>query len=507
MTLLPCTSLLFSENIAVAIYGPYIYVFDVILAKVLQATSPTFDGSRETLPISASIRNVAIALASGKLVTIDEQKKLKVWDLRSLHVLSSRELPKKANQVLVTKDGNTILVADKFGDVFSYPMEAPELDRPVATPKQAPNTLEGRKSTKSHPNPSQGNLILGHTSSLTTMSLTLDERFILTADRDEHIRVSHFPRGYDIEQYCLGHTKYISAMKLPDHTPDILISGGGDKSIFFWDYLTGILLNQISIRDIVYPSMKVFSQRRKFQKLEAKAGTGWRARKRKAREERERLEREAREKAKMEGSVSTPNENVSRTSPTAATEFADEIQKDEKQEDGEEGDMMAVDTVQGGMAVSRQRSQLPSLEDVIVISKIETLQFGLEFLLVFTAVGSDVLFYAPYDPATSALLSDNTIYQYTLSAPILDFAVHSSGISAFSTNMTSSSSTDKTAAASTRQNRNRIWVAIDRNFSERQDPETRMSTRQGDGGKTQGNGTGEVSTTRFKKTSFPPEYH
>ncbi|CAG8685554.1 11068_t:CDS:2, partial [Acaulospora colombiana] len=53
-------------------------------AKVLQATSPTFDESRSILPISASVRNVAIALTSGKLVTIDEQKKLKVWDLHSL---------------------------------------------------------------------------------------------------------------------------------------------------------------------------------------------------------------------------------------------------------------------------------------------------------------------------------------------------------------------------------------------------------------------------------------
>jgi tRNA (guanine-N(7)-)-methyltransferase subunit TRM82 len=138
------------------------------------------------------------------------------------------ELPKKANQVLVTKDGNTILVADKFGDVFScvcfilmvlrmsgltdssipsYPVEAPKSGQVEASPKYAPNSLEGRKSTKSHANPSQGTLVLGHTSSLTAMSLTFDERFIVTADRDEHIRVSHFPRGYDIERYCMGHTK------------------------------------------------------------------------------------------------------------------------------------------------------------------------------------------------------------------------------------------------------------------------------------------------------------
>jgi hypothetical protein len=72
---------------------------------------------------------------------------------------------------------------------------------------------------------------------------------------------------------------------------------------------------------------------------------------------------------------------------TATTTRADELKKDEKQEHEEGNDMMAVDTVQGGIGISTQRAQLPSLEDVIVISKIETLQFGLEFLLVFTAVG------------------------------------------------------------------------------------------------------------------------
>lgn len=31
-----------------------------------------------------------------------------------------RELPKKATKVKFTKDGETVLVSDKFGDVFRY---------------------------------------------------------------------------------------------------------------------------------------------------------------------------------------------------------------------------------------------------------------------------------------------------------------------------------------------------------------------------------------------------
>jgi tRNA (guanine-N(7)-)-methyltransferase subunit TRM82 len=51
-------------------------------------------------------------------------------------------------------------------------------------------------------------LILGHASPLTTFLLTSDEKYIVTADRDEHIRVSWYPNGYNIEMYCLGHLKY-----------------------------------------------------------------------------------------------------------------------------------------------------------------------------------------------------------------------------------------------------------------------------------------------------------
>lgn len=84
-------------------------------------------------------------------------------------------------------------------------MEAPEI--PEQPPKVNPQNQEGRKSLSSHENASLGTLILGHASSLVSMRLTLDEKYILTSDRDEHIRISRYPRGYDIEQYCLGHTK------------------------------------------------------------------------------------------------------------------------------------------------------------------------------------------------------------------------------------------------------------------------------------------------------------
>ena len=51
-------------------------------------------------------------------------------------------------------------------------------------------------------------LLLGHVSLLTTLLLSKDDKYVITADRDEHIRVSWYPEAYTIEGYCLGHRKY-----------------------------------------------------------------------------------------------------------------------------------------------------------------------------------------------------------------------------------------------------------------------------------------------------------
>lgn len=42
---------------------------------------------------------------------------------------------------------------------------------------------------------------------VTDMVLSEDDKFVVTSDRDEHIRVSRYPNGYNIECFCLGHTE------------------------------------------------------------------------------------------------------------------------------------------------------------------------------------------------------------------------------------------------------------------------------------------------------------
>ncbi|KAF8317785.1 uncharacterized protein EI90DRAFT_2942980, partial [Cantharellus anzutake] len=102
-----------------------------------------------------------------------------------------------------------------------------------------------------------GELLLGHVSSITGLLLTHDENHIITCDRDEHIRISRYPEGWDIERFCQGHTKYVSAIHITGADTSTLVSGGGDDSLYVWDYITGKLKFKIPILETVQPHVIV----------------------------------------------------------------------------------------------------------------------------------------------------------------------------------------------------------------------------------------------------------
>lgn len=90
---------------------------------------------------------------------------------------------------------------------YSYPLEYVPKSATESEDASMETESKPRNQIISHENPSGGNLVLGHTSLLTSFLLTEDEQYIVSADRDEHIRVSWYPQGYVIERYCLGHKK------------------------------------------------------------------------------------------------------------------------------------------------------------------------------------------------------------------------------------------------------------------------------------------------------------
>ncbi len=200
-----------------------------------------------------------------------------------------RVMPKRPCAVVLTPDESTLLCADKFGDVYSLPLmgqthepilcsadnkqglengpnEAPPKDFVPSASSLTVHTKGNRealrqqqkiKNPKAEKKPLNFDhqLLLGHVSLLTDVacvsisSSNKMRNYILSSDRDEHIRVSRgIPQAHIIEGYCLGHTEFISKLCIPPAHPHLLISGGGDESLFLWDWHSGKIRQKLDLR-------------------------------------------------------------------------------------------------------------------------------------------------------------------------------------------------------------------------------------------------------------------
>ncbi|KAF1969035.1 guanine-N(7)--methyltransferase subunit TRM82 [Bimuria novae-zelandiae CBS 107.79] len=201
-----------------------------------------------------------------------------------LEQLSQRCMPKRPSSVALTPDGTTILVADKFGDVYSLPLLPSPVSEVAATPepkeeqkKFAPSasvlTVHSGRNRKAleeqlkqaEKGPKQGkeapkfkhDLILGHVSMLTDVACTTvgSRSYILTADRDEHIRLSRgIPQAHVIEGFCQGHEEFVSRLCFTN--AGHLVSGGGDPDLYLWDWLNYRLLEKISLQQPILERYK-----------------------------------------------------------------------------------------------------------------------------------------------------------------------------------------------------------------------------------------------------------
>jgi len=211
------------------------------------------------------------------LVSTGEDKLLKTWRLPDLKLLHSRQLIKRATSIAVSPDGKNIVIADKFGDVYDLPFDAPsqtvfQSDPDQEAPKAATNaptqgkdgkaTVEGDESKTV---PKALAPIAGHVSVLTSLTIipSGSSGLLVTADRDEHIRISRYPQGWSIVSYLLGHRKFVGALLWlpspsdPDPGHGRLLSGGGDDSLFVWDHLRGLATQKIDISGLAN-GMKVW---------------------------------------------------------------------------------------------------------------------------------------------------------------------------------------------------------------------------------------------------------
>ncbi|POS87637.1 hypothetical protein EPUL_000264 [Erysiphe pulchra] len=241
--------------------------------------------------ISSSIDSPNISLLTitkdGKHVVIvtREDKSIRVLEIigkgqsRELIQLSQRLMPKRPCALALTDDSLKIISADKFGDVYSLPLLEPSQDgfseslvqntvpklsnfTPVANEltvhsKRNKKALESQRKQKYQCSQKSQisfscELLLGHVSMLTDVKLAKVDghSYVITSDRDEHIRISRgIPQTHVIENYCLGHSEFVSRLCIPENKQSILISGGGDDELFIWDWRSGSLLSKAGLKD------------------------------------------------------------------------------------------------------------------------------------------------------------------------------------------------------------------------------------------------------------------
>lgn len=134
---------------------------------------------------------------------------------------------RRCTALTFTASEEKVLVADKSGDVYSF------------------SVLEPNEC---------GTLELGHLSMLLDVAVSPDDRYVLTADRDEKIRVSWALAPHSIEAFCLGHTEFVSRIfVVPDH-PELLLSSSGDCTLRLWEYRRGRELHCCHLTSLQEPA-------------------------------------------------------------------------------------------------------------------------------------------------------------------------------------------------------------------------------------------------------------
>ncbi|KAK9452231.1 uncharacterized protein V1518DRAFT_410683 [Limtongia smithiae] len=219
-------------------------------APVADNDPPRKKAKVEASPATNAFRSLCCS-PNGKYIigSTDEQKLLLVFSTENLTLVSARKFPKRPSAIAITEDSTTIFLGDKFGDVYSVPLIDNGDISSSANGFSKTTTSETESGSELEP-------IFGHVSMLVDVIVveSAGVRHIISSDRDEHVRVTQYPKSYIIERFCFGHEQFVSQLVIPAWSPNTLISGGGDDFIAHWDWTNGQLIEKIEIKSkLIFP--------------------------------------------------------------------------------------------------------------------------------------------------------------------------------------------------------------------------------------------------------------
>lgn len=212
---LPVHALDASERYLVALTGANLVLYERASGKLLAALDARIDaGSPGDATVAAFPRLCALSPSETFVAVTSDDKTLRVWrttDMARDKEVVRQRLAKRAGTLQWTHYdlngtlGEEVVVADKFGDVWSWPVDA------SVAPAALPDAAE------EDPAEAVVKPRLGHVSMVTCLAFLgapLPQQ-IVSADRDEHIRLSRWgPRraGHIVTQYLLGSSSFVGAL-------------------------------------------------------------------------------------------------------------------------------------------------------------------------------------------------------------------------------------------------------------------------------------------------------
>ncbi|XP_078485014.1 tRNA (guanine-N(7)-)-methyltransferase non-catalytic subunit wdr4-like [Ciona intestinalis] len=157
-------------------------------------------------------------------------KTLSVWSTISndaiWRLVGSVDVKRRSVSIAFSEDEASVFVADKSGDLYKFPITDGKLQH-VELENMEP--------------------IVGHISMMLDVAITDD--LIITADRDEKIRISDREHPFLIRNFCLGHTDFVYRI-LVVKSRNLLISVSGDATLKVWDIEAGMERQSFEITEV-----------------------------------------------------------------------------------------------------------------------------------------------------------------------------------------------------------------------------------------------------------------
>ncbi|KAG9333407.1 hypothetical protein JZ751_012719 [Albula glossodonta] len=213
--------------------------------------------------------------ASGRLLSLtDDNKRLILFRTEpSWECVSTRWVVRRCTSLAFTSAEDQVMAGDKSGDVYSFsvtePQKAGELrlghlsmllalwmlatqshQEPTSLPK-----VESRKACLRLMSCAETSTVHRRTpltdpvTPSTLQAVSPDDRYVVTADRDEKIRVSVLRSPHNIQAFCLGHREFVSCLSIPLAHPHWLFSGSGDGTVRLWEYESGRSLQSCDLKE------------------------------------------------------------------------------------------------------------------------------------------------------------------------------------------------------------------------------------------------------------------